>query len=47
VDGDGTISCGDEKLAVTKGDSLFLPADSGKFTLDGSAKVLITRVGTI
>ena len=47
VDGSGTICCGDEKLEVTKGDSLFLPADSGKFALDGSVKALITRVGTI
>ena len=47
VDGTGTICCGDEKLEVTKGDSLFLPADSGKFALEGSVKALITRVGTI
>ncbi len=47
VDGEGTICCGDEKLEVTKGDSLFLPADSGKFSLDGGVKALITRVGTI
>ena len=47
VDGTGTICYGDEKLEVTKGDSLFLPADSGKFALDGSVKALITRVGTI
>ena len=47
VDGSGTICCGDEKLEVTKGDSLFLPADSGKFALEGSVKALITRVGTI
>ena len=47
VDGSGTICCGDEKLEVTKGDSLFLPADSGKFALDGGVKALITRVGTI
>ena len=47
VDGSGTICCGDEKLEVTKGDSLFLPADSGAFALDGGVKALITRVGTI
>ena len=47
VDGEGKISCGSEELQITKGDSLFLPADSGKFALEGSAKVLITRVGTI
>lgn len=47
VDGAGQIVCGDEVLQIAKGDSLFLPADSGKFTLEGSAKVLITRVGTI
>ena len=47
VDGEGKIACGGEELQIPKGDSLFMPADSGKFTLDGSAKVLITRVGTI
>ena len=47
VDGAGKIACGGEELEITKGDSLFLPADSGKFNLEGSAKVLITRVGTI
>ena len=47
VDGAGIICCGDEKLEVAKGDSLFLPADSGKFALEGSVKALITRVGTI
>ena len=47
VDGVGTICCGDETLEIAKGDSLFLPADSGKFALEGSVKALITRVGTI
>ena len=47
VDGAGIVCCGGEKLEVTKGDSLFLPADSGKFTLEGSVKALVTRVGTI
>ena len=47
VDGAGVISCGEEKLEVTKGDSLFLPADSGKFALEGGMKALVTRVGTI
>lgn len=47
VDGAGRITCGDESMEIVKGDSLFLPADSGRFTLEGGAKVLLTGVGTI
>lgn len=47
VDGDGQICCGQDVQPIRKGDSLFLPADSGAFSLSGSVKALITRVGTI
>ena len=47
VDGTGRIRCGEECMEVVKGDSLFLPADSGKFTLSGGVRALVTRVGTI
>lgn len=44
TDGEGEILAGDEVLPVRKGDSVFIPAESGLFTLQGSAKALITRV---
>ena len=45
VEGEGSVSCGGETLAVKKGDSVFLPAGSGAFTVRGDAlKTLCTRV---
>lgn len=45
VEGEGTVACGGETMAVKKGDSLFLPAGSGAFTVTGdSLKTLCTRV---
>ncbi len=44
VDGDGTVTCGGETLAVHKGDSVFIPAGSGDFAVSGSLKTLCTRV---
>lgn len=47
LEGEGQLTCGGETMDIRKGDSLFLPADSGAFTLTGTAQGLITRVGTI
>ncbi len=48
LDGTGTITNGSETLPVRKGDSLFLPADSGAYTMRGEGiSALRTRVGTI
>lgn len=47
VDGEGTIENHDETVAAHKGDSLFIPADSGEVKLSGSLRALCTRVGTI
>lgn len=47
VDGEGQIVCGEDTMDIRKGDSLFLPADSGKFTLSGSVQAIISRVGTV
>lgn len=45
VEGEGSVSCGGETLAVKKGDSVFLPAGSGAFAVRGDAlKTLCTRV---
>lgn len=43
----GTIDCGDETVPCRKGDSLFIPADSGPVRLTGSLRALCTRVGTV
>ena len=47
LDGAGHVCCGGETLDCRKGDSLFLPAESGAFTLGGTIEALVTRVGTI
>ncbi len=43
LDGKGKINCKYECLSIQKGDSLFLPANSGEFKLS-NVKALITRV---
>ena len=47
LDGEGQIRCGEETMDVRKGDSLFIPADSGECMLSGSIQALCTRVGTV
>lgn len=44
VDGDGELKCGDEKQSICKGDSIFLPAGSGEFTINGSFTLLRTSI---
>ncbi len=47
LEGEGEVRCGAASVACRKGDSLFVPADSGLCTLSGSLQTLCTRVGTI
>lgn len=47
LDGEGSVTCGQESLACRKGDSLFLPARSGKYSIEDNLRTLVTRVGTI
>lgn len=44
VDGEGTVSNDGETICVKKGDSVFLPANSGDFAVAGSIRTLCTRV---
>ncbi len=44
LDGVGDVVCGGESVRVQKGDSLFLPAGSGAFSLRGTLSALCTRV---
>lgn len=43
LDGEGTVSCGDE-VTYKKGDSLFLPAGSGTYVIEGNCDALITTI---
>ncbi len=42
--GEGEIKCGSETYRVKKGDSIFIPAGSGEYTVSGNVKILHTKV---
>lgn len=44
LDGEGTIRCGEETVPYRKGDSFFLPAGTGAYTVEGSCDALITTI---
>lgn len=44
LDGEGTITCADEKVSYRKGDSLFLSAGSGTYQIEGSCDALVTSI---
>lgn len=44
LDGDGVITCGNDALLYQKGDSLFLPAESGEYRIEGSCDALLTSI---
>ena len=47
LDGNGTLTGENETIPLQKGDSLFLPANSGSYRVEGDTVILKTRVGTI
>lgn len=44
LDGSLTLSMGGEKLEMKKGDSVFVPAGSGDYTLTGKGRLILTTV---
>lgn len=44
TDGAGTLTCGGETVNVPKGESYFLPANSGHYTVQGNCQTLVTCV---
>ncbi len=44
LDGEGTITCGRDALAFRKGDSFFVPAGSGVYTVEGICDALVTTI---
>ena len=44
LDGSAEIECDGEKLMMKKGESVFIPANKGKFTINGNVKILETRL---
>ena len=44
VDGFGTLKMNDTELDISKGDSIFIPAQNGEYTVSGNADLIISRV---
>ena len=44
TDGEGELSCGGETVKVKKGESYFLPANSGAYSVKGNCQTLVTVV---
>lgn len=44
LEGEGALESGDCSLALKKGESVFVPASTGAYTLSGNMKILETRV---
>ena len=44
LDGEGEIKCGAEEYSIKKGDSIFMPADSGSYYISGKTKILLSQV---
>lgn len=44
TDGEGTLTYGGETVPIKKGESYFLPAGSGGYTVTGHVQTLVTTV---
>lgn len=44
LDGEGTVSDEGESLSIRKGDSIFIPANTGEYELEGNFEALLTTV---
>lgn len=44
LDGEGSLSCGQERLPYRKGDSFLLTADSGDWQIEGRCNALLTTI---
>lgn len=44
LDGDGYIEFNGVKYSLTKGDSYFIPANMGKYTVNGNAEIIVSKI---
>ena len=44
TDGEGTLTLGDCEMQIKKGDSVFVPAQKGKFTVKGNCNIIVSYV---
>ncbi len=47
TEGEGTLSDGQETMSFKKGESIFIPAGSGDFTINGNCSIIITEINNI
>ncbi len=45
LEGEGKMVSDDEEIAFLKGDSIFIPAGDGKYTIEGKVEALVTTIG--
>ncbi len=44
IEGSGELKCGEDYLDITKGTSIFIPAGSGNFSINGKCSIIITEI---
>lgn len=44
LSGNGTVTSKEDKIVLKKGDSIFIPAGTGEFQVEGELELLVTRV---
>lgn len=44
MDGEGSLECCGETLALKKGDSIFIPANAGEYKISGKMEIIETRI---
>lgn len=44
MDGEGVLECCNENISLKKGDSIFIPANAGEYTLKGNFEIIETRI---
>lgn len=44
LEGEGNVTCGEESVSYRKGDSIFLPAGAGNYTVEGTCAFILTTI---
>lgn len=44
LDGEGFILCKDEKFPIKKGDSYFIPANMGEYSISGKTEIIVSKI---
>ena len=44
LEGEAALKCGDNEIILKKGETAFIPAGCGKYTLSGKCEAILTRI---